>query len=70
MILEISCKRALFVSLHVRESGIDRGNILILESGILGLGIRNTAQGIRNRTDRGIQNPSFTDKDWNLEIAR
>ena len=28
-------------------------------------GIRYTAQGIRNPTIMGIQNPSSTDKDWN-----
>ena len=41
-----------YFSLHIRESG--KG--LLVESGILGFGIRNTAQGIRNPT-----------KDWNLE---
>ena len=33
--------------------------------GILGSGIRNTAQGIRNPLKGGIQNPRSTDKDWN-----
>ena len=52
---------------HLRESEFrnpgnfcswnpESGKILLLESGILGLGPRNTAQGIRNPT-----------KDWNLE---
>ena len=47
---------------HVRESGFqnpgifclwnpESGNFLLVESGILGLGIRNTAQGIRNPTN-------------------
>ena len=31
--------------------------LLLVNSGILGFGIPNAAQG--------IQNPSFTDKDWN-----
>ena len=31
--------------------------VLLVNSGILGFGIPNAAQG--------IQNPSFTDKDWN-----
>ena len=33
--------------------------------GILGSGIRNTAQGVRNPLKGGIQNPRSTDKDWN-----
>ena len=42
------------------------------ESGILGFGIRNTAQGIRNPLTIRIRNPSFTDKHlesstWNPE---
>ena len=51
---------------HVRESGLESDKILLLESwiweilllesGILGSGIRNTAQGIRNPTN-----------DWNPE---
>ena len=40
------------------------GKFLLMESGILGFGIRNTAQGIRNQTMR-IQNPTSTDKYWN-----
>ena len=47
-----SCKTA-----HVRASEFrNRGNFLLVESGILGLGIRNTAQGIRNPTN-----------DWNTK---
>ena len=34
---------------------------LVVDSGILGFGIQNTAQGIRNPTAIGIQNPSSTD---------
>ena len=33
-----------------------------MESGILGFGIRNTAQGIRNPTNDWNQNPSSNDK--------
>ena len=37
-----------------------------MEVEMLGFGILNTAQGIRNSTnDCRIQNPSFIDKDWN-----
>ena len=39
--------------------------MLLVESGILSLGIRNRAQGIRNPTESGIQNPSSTYKDCN-----
>ena len=35
----------------------EQGKFLLMESGILGFGKRNTAQG--------IQNPNSTDKDWN-----
>ena len=38
---------------------------LNVESGILGLGIRNTAVGNRNPTKDCNPNPSSTDKDWN-----
>ena len=41
------------------------GKISIMESGILGFGIRNTAQGIRNPSNNWNQNPSSTDKYWN-----
>ena len=49
------------------------GKILLDESGILSFGIQNTAQGIllttgikrESFTLVGIQNPSYTDKDWN-----
>ena len=41
-------------STHVRESG----TFLLLESGILGFGIQNTAQGTRNPTN-----------DWNQEYS-
>ena len=34
-----------------------------MDSGILGFGIRNTAQEIRNPTAIGIQNPSSTDRE-------
>ena len=43
------------MSPHVRESGIQ--HFSPLESGILGLGIRNLVPGIRNPT-RGIRNPT------------
>ena len=57
---------------HVRESGfwnqgnfclwnLESGKILLAEFKILGLGIRNTAQGIRNSTN--LQNLSSTNKD-------
>ena len=39
------------------------GKFLRVESGILGLRIRSTAQGIRNPA-QGIRNPT---NDWNLE---
>ena len=39
--------------------------MLLVESGILSLGIRNRAQGIRNPTESGIQNPSSSYKDCN-----
>ena len=49
-------------SVHVRKSGFqnpgifclwnpESGNVLLVEFGILGFGIRNTVQGIRNPTD-------------------
>jgi len=40
---------------------VEAGEILLMESTILGFGIQNTAQGITIR----IQNPRFTDKNWN-----
>ena len=39
------------------------GKYFLVESGIMGFGIRNTDQGIRNPTKDW--NPSSTDKDWN-----
>ena len=52
---------------------LESGKFLPVESGILGFGIRNTAQGIRNPTKIGIRNPSSTYKGrnpvagiWNL----
>ena len=36
--------------------------IFLMESRILGFGIRNTAQGVRNPTNDWNQNPSSTDK--------
>ena len=54
---------------HVRESVIPESEkILLVDSGILGFGIRNTAHkesGIPLAI--GIQNPSSTQKDWNPE---
>ena len=50
------CRRLLF-SLHVEEIWItDSGKYFLVKSGILGFGIRNTAQRIWNPT-----------KDWNPE---
>ena len=40
---------------------VEAGKILLVESTILGFGIQNTAQAITIR----IQNPRFTDKNWN-----
>ena len=44
-------------------SGKFFGKLLLVESGILGFGIWNTAQGIRNPLTIGIQNSSSTDKE-------
>ena len=41
-------------------------NFLLVESGILGFGIQNTAQGIRNLLTIEIQNPRTTDKKWRI----
>ena len=41
----------------------DSRKLLLLESKILGFGIRNTAQGIRNPTDDWNPESSSTDKD-------
>ena len=62
-----------YVSPSVRESrfwnpvnlhswNLESGNILLMESGIPGFGIRNTAQGFRNpeSTVCGIQNPRLS----------
>ena len=43
-------------SLHVREYGFWNPENFVVDSGILGFGIWDTAQGIRNPTD-----------DWNPE---
>ena len=45
----------------------ESAKILLVESGIQGIGIWNTAQGNRNYIPLtiGIQNPSYTVKDWN-----
>ena len=62
-----------YVSPSVRESrfwnpgnlhlwNLESGNILLMESGIPGFGIWNTAQGIWIPLTIGIQNPSSTDK--------
>ena len=48
------CKKFLLVESRILEN-------LLVESGILGFGIRNTAQGIRN--------PVSIDKDWNPVIG-
>ena len=44
-----------------------RGKILLLKSRILGSGIGNTAQEVRNLLTIRIQNPSSSDKGWNPE---
>ena len=46
----------------IPESGKFFGKLLLVESAILGFGIRNTAQGIRNPLTIRIQNSSSTDK--------
>ena len=53
----------------VRESGFwNLGNyFLLVESGILGLGIWNTAQGIWISLTIGIRNPSSTDTDSRIK---
>ena len=51
-------KRVLLFGSRIREN-------FLVESHILGFGIRNTAQGIRNPTDNCNLDPSSTDKDWN-----
>ena len=65
--LSSMCCHVNLFSHHVRESGFRK--FLLLKSGILGFGIRNTAQGIRNPTNNwnpesGIQVPMTTI--WNL----
>ena len=64
------------MSLHIREFGFqDLGNSFYVESGILGLGIRNEAAGIRNPTNNwnpksGIQVPEVPMKEiWNPVIG-
>ena len=42
----------------------ESGKILLEKSGILGSGIWSKVQGIRIPVTNEIQNPSFTDKDW------
>ena len=65
-------------SLHIRESGFwnpeklclwnrNPENLFFVESGILGFGIRNKAQGIRNPLCIGIRNPSCSGFPGNLE---
>ena len=53
----------------VRESGFwNLGNyFLLVESGIVGLGIWNTAQGIWIPLTIGIRNPSSTDTDSGIK---
>ena len=47
------------------ESRILENFVYGIFHGILGFGIWNTVQGIRNPLRIGIQNPSSTDEDWN-----
>ena len=60
---------------HVRKSGFrslrnfsrgiqNPGKILLVESAILGFGIRLKLKESRIPLETGIQNPSSTDKDW------
>ena len=51
---------------NVRESGFWNRGILLVGSGILGSGIRNTAQGLRNPFNDYIKNPSSTDKEFGI----
>ena len=51
---------------NLRESGFRNRGILLVGSGILVFGIRNTAQGLRNPFNDYIKNSSSTDKE--LEI--
>ena len=45
----------------------ESGKFLLLESGILGSGIQNTAQGIRISLTIGIQDQSSTDKESRIQ---
>ena len=56
------CKKFLLVESRIWEN-------LLVESGILGFGIQNTAQGIRNPTNFWIRNQISIDKDWNPVIG-
>ena len=47
----------------------ESGENLLMESGILGFGIRNTAQDSGITLTIEIQNPSSTDRDWNPVTA-
>ena len=44
------------------DRNLESGKIVLVEYGILGFGIRNAAQGVRNPTN---ESPSSIDKDWN-----
>ena len=51
---------------HIRESRFpESGKFLLVKSGILGFGIRNTAQELGIQLTIGIQNPLSIVKGWN-----
>ena len=54
-----------YVKFSLGESRILENFVYGIFHGILGFGIWNTVQGIRNPLRIGIQNPSSTDEDWN-----
>ena len=52
---------------NIRESGFRNREILLVGAGILGFGIQNTAQGLRNPFNDCIKNPSSTDKEFGIK---
>ena len=56
------CRKFLLVESRIWEN-------LLVESGILGFGIQNTAQEIRNPANFWIRNQISIDKDWNPVIG-
>ena len=66
----VSTSRHVISSIFVLCKGIWipwSDNFLLVESGILGFGIQNTAQGILNLLTIGIQNPRTTDKESRIQ---